>query len=152
MTDKELRRLSRAQLLELMLEQAKELEAVKKELEEARSALKSRDIDLDEAGSIAVAALRLNGIFEVAQLSAQQYIDNIKRLSERQDVVSARREEASRQRAEEMLRETERKCAAMEEEAKKRAEGYWAEVAARLQAFYENHQELKRLLDFSAGK
>ncbi len=40
--------------------------------------LASRRIELAEAGSIAEAALRLNGIFEVAQQAAEQYLYNIR--------------------------------------------------------------------------
>lgn len=40
----------------------------------------SKMIELNEAGSIAEAALRLNGIFEVAQRSAEQYLLNVKRI------------------------------------------------------------------------
>lgn len=38
----------------------------------------SRQIQLEEAGSIAAAALRLNGIFEAAQQAADQYLYNLK--------------------------------------------------------------------------
>ena len=38
----------------------------------------------------------------------------------------------------------------MEAEAKERSEAYWKEVAQRLQSFYETHQELKKLLNFTA--
>lgn len=50
MTERELRRLSRKDLLEMMIEQKKELEALKLELEEARKALQNREIMLNEAG------------------------------------------------------------------------------------------------------
>lgn len=40
----------------------------------------SREIELNEAGSIAEAALRINGVFEAAQRAAEQYLMNIKRL------------------------------------------------------------------------
>ena len=43
---------------------------------------------------------------------------------------------------------SKRKCEAMEQEAKQKSEAYWTEVSRRLQSFYENHRELKRLLDF----
>lgn len=53
MTDKEFRRLRRRGLLQL-------------------------ETQLDEAGSIAEAALRLNGIFETAQQTADQYLYNLR--------------------------------------------------------------------------
>ncbi len=96
MTEQELQRLNRKDLLEIMVEQGRELEALKKELNEAKEALQSREIALDEAGSIAVAALQINGIFEVAQAASQQYIENIKKLNERQTAICAQREAESR--------------------------------------------------------
>ena len=77
MTDKELRRLSRKDLLELLIAQGRELDTLKAELEDARAALHDRQIRIDNAGSIAEAALQLNGVFEAAQAAAQQYLENI---------------------------------------------------------------------------
>lgn len=81
MTDKDLKRLRRDELLEMLIAQSKRTEQLERELEEARAALQSRDIFLEEAGSIAEAALRINGVFEAAQAAAQQYLDNIRRIS-----------------------------------------------------------------------
>ena len=44
----------------------------------------TRRIELQEAGSIAEAALRLNGIFEIAQKAADQYLENVRRLGGRE--------------------------------------------------------------------
>lgn len=78
MTDKELRRLRRAELLEMLLEQGRENERLRAELAEARECLKQRRIQVAEAGSIAEAALKLNRVFEAAQQAADQYLENIK--------------------------------------------------------------------------
>ena len=43
---------------------------------------KSRRIELEKAGSIAEASLRLNGVFEAAQKAADQYLENLRQLSE----------------------------------------------------------------------
>lgn len=181
MTEQNLRSLGRKELLEMLIEQGKELEflksgyekdleflrsehdkelaILKKELEESKKALEKKEIAINEAGSIAVAALQVNGIFEAAQAASQQYIENIRSLNERQDAICAQRDAESREQAERRIRETtekcesmekacREKCAAMEAQAKQRSEAYWAEVSARLQSFYENHQELKKLLNF----
>ena len=155
MNERELHRLSRKAILEIMLEQSKameelraECEGLRKELEEARAALKSREIDINEAGSIAVAALKVNGIFEIAQVAGQQYLENIKRLSERQEAVCAQMEAESRERSRAMLEETEEKCRKLEAEAQQKADKYWDEVYRRLQLYFEDHQELKKLLSF----
>lgn len=195
MTEQELRSLNRKELLEIMIEQGRELEtskakyerdlaflksehekdldylrteyekeiaALKKDLERAQAALHSRQIAIDKAGSIAMAALQLNGVFEAAQAASQQYIENIRSLSDRQASICAQRDAESKAEQERRLQETmtkctqmeylsKKKCEEMETEAKRKSEAYWAEVSHRLQSFYENHQELKKLLNFSSS-
>ncbi len=56
MTDKELKRLSRAELLQLLLDKTREAERLKAELEETKIQLESREILLQDTGSIAEAA------------------------------------------------------------------------------------------------
>lgn len=81
MTDKTLRKMSRRELMEMLLAQSKEVERLRAELEQAEQKLRSRQILLREAGSIAEASLRLNEVFESAQKAADQYLLNVKRLS-----------------------------------------------------------------------
>lgn len=87
MTEKELKKLNRKQLLELLLIQTNRADELEKRLSEMQKALNDREITLSEAGSIAEAALKLNGIFEAADAAAKQYLDNIKRL---ESALSAR--------------------------------------------------------------
>lgn len=146
--------------LEALREEHKEETAhLREELEQAKKSLEKREIALNEAGSIAVAALQINGVFEAAQAASQQYIENIRSLSDRQAAICAQRDVENRVEVERKLKEAEEKCAAMEyaskrkceameQEAKQKSEAYWTEVSRRLQSFYENHRELKRLLDF----
>lgn len=84
MTDKELKKLSRAELLELLLESNRENERLRKQLEKAKELLASKVIKVENAGSIAEAALALNGVFEAAQKAADQYLENVRRLAEEQ--------------------------------------------------------------------
>lgn len=78
MTDKELKKLSRAELLEMLLEQTRRVETLQKELEQKNAMLEDRRLKEEEAGSIAHAALALNKVFEAAQAAADQYLYNIK--------------------------------------------------------------------------
>ena len=82
MTDRELRKLSRAELLEMLLIQSKEVDRLSKELDEANRKLDDRKILLENSGSIAEAALKLNGVFEAAQMAADQYLENIRQFAE----------------------------------------------------------------------
>ena len=82
MTDKELRKLKRTDLLELLIEQSKEVESLKKRIGELEAELADRRLLIYESGSIAEAALKLNGVFEAAEAAAQEYLENIRRISE----------------------------------------------------------------------
>ena len=85
MTEKELKHLSRADLLEMLIDQSKEVQILRKRLETAEAELKRREIIIGSSGSIAEASLKLSGIFEAAQSACAQYIENIRLLNERQE-------------------------------------------------------------------
>ena len=148
MTDKEVRKLSRAELLEMLIDQSTELEACKKKLAAAEAALADQKIAIDKAGSIAEASLLLNGVFEAAQAACQQYTLNVRERSERQEVLCGDQETESRVKADEILAEAERKCAAMEREtalkcdemlrkAKADSQKYWDDVSKKAEALYK---------------
>lgn len=80
MTRKELKRMSRLELLELLLEIDQENERLRKENAQLIEQQNRRQITLETAGSIAEAALRLNHIFEDAQAAADQYLESIRAL------------------------------------------------------------------------
>ena len=78
MTEKELKRLSRGELLELLLVQTRETERLQQEVDMLREQLEDRKLRVNRAGSIAKAALEVNGVMEAAQAAANQYLENIK--------------------------------------------------------------------------
>ena len=78
MEQKELKRLKRKELLELMLEQAKRIQELELELKSVQDELDSKRIKIKESGSIAEASLKLNEVFESAQKAVDQYYENIK--------------------------------------------------------------------------
>lgn len=80
MDAKEFSHLSKADLLELMLEMSKENDALKKRLKIYEKVVEDNRIQIEESGSIAEAALKINGVFEAAQAAADQYLDNIRRM------------------------------------------------------------------------
>lgn len=168
MTEKELRKLSRQELLEMLLEQSKKVEQLEGELAEAKAVLDDRTIALDEAGSIAEASLRLNGVFEAAQRACQQYIDDVRAMHERQKAVCAKRESESQAKAKQTLAEAQKRRDDMESDAKTKAsemvkhateeaealtskakeeaQQYWEEVSVKLDAFYNQYAGLRELM------
>lgn len=89
MNEKQLRKLRRADLLEMLIEQSRETESLRNEVKELRQKLEEREIKLEKAGSIAEAALQLNSVWEAAEAAAAQYLENLKRLSNEQEAERA---------------------------------------------------------------
>jgi len=95
MTEKELRKLSRAELLELLLAQTEEVERLRQNLEKAEKLLADRYLRVEFAGNLAEAVLAVNGVMEAAQKAADQYLLNI-----------AQMEEQTRKYCDQLLRQT----------------------------------------------
>ena len=77
MADNRLSRMSRKELLEMLLEQSRLLDSREKEIKRLNALLEERRVTAEKAGSIAEAALQLSGIFEAAQKAADIYLESI---------------------------------------------------------------------------
>lgn len=84
MTDKELHKLKRSELLEMLLEQSRVIDRLKEQLEAAEKKLQAREILLDEAGSIAEASIMITDVFSEAQKAADCYLENVRRICEQE--------------------------------------------------------------------
>ena len=122
MTDKELRKLKREDLMEILLEQSREIKRLKKQLAEVQAELDDKRIRIEQAGSIAEASLKLSGVFEAAEAACRQYTENIELLSRRQNAIIAKRESESREAAERILSEARKKADELERDARERCE------------------------------
>ena len=75
----ELLKLKKHELLKIMLKQGEEIDRLRGMVEELEKALDQRKFDLEKAGSIAEASLKVTKVFEEAEKAAQIYLDNIRR-------------------------------------------------------------------------
>lgn len=83
MAGNNLRRLSKVELIEMLLTQTKKVDELEKEVAELKARLEDKRILIENAGDLATASLQINGFFEAAQNAVDQYIENIKILGER---------------------------------------------------------------------
>lgn len=104
MTDRDLRRMNRRELLELLIALEQENEALKEQVRRQEEQLQSREIEISEFGSLAEAALALNQVFESADRAAAQYLENIKRRSEQQKSEYDRIIAEAEEKVQELLR------------------------------------------------
>lgn len=173
MLEKEVRKLKRTQLIERLIEQEKISAELREQLEVANKKLTDRRIAVEQAGNIAEASLQINGIFEVANVTAQQYLENVQKKCEIQEKACEEMERNCREqcekmeretnarcetleheikaKCEKMERETKEKCEAMQSTAEKGVEARWSELSLRLEKFYQDHQDLQKILNATKG-
>lgn len=75
MTEKELKKLNRYQLLELLIEQTERAEELRQKLDAMEQMVRTQELQISNLGSVADAAIRVSGVFEAAQKAADLYLD-----------------------------------------------------------------------------
>ena len=93
MTEKELKKLNRYQLLELLVMQTERADKLQRKAEELEERLKERDLNLSKLGSIAEAAVHITGVFEASQQAADLYLDSA--IKQANDIVACARHQAA---------------------------------------------------------
>lgn len=101
MTDKEVKRLSRSQLIDIIYQLQMREEELVEENKRLNYELNSRQIRMEKVGNIAEAVLELNDVFVSAQNAAEQYLVEIQRIrasadAEREQIISKAKEDAER--------------------------------------------------------
>lgn len=123
MTDKELRKLSRAELIDILFELQTQNENLTAENQELAAQLESRQLQITEAGSIAEAALRLNGVFEAAQAAADQYV----RCTKDSLAIAERTLAAAKRQADTLVQEATAQAQKLLADADARLESSWSQ-------------------------
>ncbi|WP_295096051.1 hypothetical protein [Ruminococcus sp.] len=109
MTDKEFKHLKRSDLIYIISEYQKKQEELLKENEALRKKLKDKEYKMSSAGSLAEISAKLNGLFEAAQQTADDYISQLEGTSL----------EEAKKKADAIIREAEEKAKQIISEAKK---------------------------------
>lgn len=124
MADRELRRMRRNELVEIIYALKQSEDQLKAENAALTARLQDRQIHIENAGSIAQAALELNKVFEAAQAAADDYLHSVQVRREDADVTAANTLAQARSEAQRILEQahasadalraqTEQECAAM---------------------------------------
>ena len=130
MTDKEFKRLNRAQLIDIIYQLQLQLDKVNEEKRELEGELADKRLRLSAAGNIAEAALEINNCFRSAQNAAEQYLNEIKAIREET--------EAERQR---ILAKARAEAEAIVASAKQTQGDYDSAIEAILQEFKQSHSD-----------
>ena len=106
--ENELKKLKRAELLEIMLAQSEQIDELKARVEKLEKEAESREIKFRKAGCLAEASLSATHFFEEVEKAAEIYLENIKRMGNRMtEQIAARAEEAKGQ-TEDKQKETDK--------------------------------------------
>ena len=99
MTDKELARLNRNDLLQLLIDQVREADGLREEIAQLQERLKERTFQIENAGTLAEAATKVTGLLEAAQEAADLYRENAQRQCDEMIAEAQRQAEEIRQNA-----------------------------------------------------
>ena len=136
MTERELKKMSRSDLIELMLAQSREIERLNAQMENVSKKLADKMLTIDNSGSIADAALQLNHVFAAAQAACDQYTLNVQMRTQQQEQLCLQ-----------MERETREKCDKMIADAQAQADAYWEKVNKKISDLMEQSKGLRELLN-----
>lgn len=133
--------LKRSDLLELLIEQTEENQRLMNKITQLETRLSERVIVMEQAGSIADAAMGLTDVFAQAQDSADRYLESIRRkLTEAEDTVRKAQEEAKQIRrsaeeeAQELTRQTREKAEQIRRSAEEEAQELTRQTQEKAQA------------------
>ena len=130
MTDKEFKRLSRAQLIDIIYQFQLQVDKLTEENQKLERELADKRLRLNNAGSIADAAIEINNCFSNAQNAAEQYLNEIK--------VSLEKAEAERRR---ILAQAQADASVIMSGAKDKRKDLDAAIEAILAEYNQSHSD-----------
>ncbi len=141
MTERELKRMGRRELIEIIVTQKKQELELRGKLEKAEAELEDRTIRIANVGSIAEAALALNGVFDTAQAAAEAYLCSIRAANADAELRASQTREECRRRLEETDRQCAEKLAAVDAEIERRT-GLFND---KIRDYLQTHPELQNM-------
>lgn len=153
MTDKELKRLNRKELVEIIYQLQIEQQQAQQKIASLEQELADRSIRLENAGSIADAALGINHIFESAQTAADEYYQSVQaasaemedRIAETDKICEEKLWNADK-KAVQILEDAEDEARNIVNRAEKESREKWNEFRKRVDDLLAAQEELRDFL------
>lgn len=146
MAERELRKLGRGELVEIIYALKQENQALTDRCRELEEKLAAQEMTISEAGSIAEATVGLSQIFQQAQAAADSYLDKIHQMNagteEKARAVLSRAEAE----AAETRRKAEAECKALREQTDKEVAEKRRDLERKAKAVLDSHAELRALV------
>jgi len=113
MVNKELKKLGRKELVDIIYQLKKNEQEMQEELSALREELQEKRLKLSQAGSIAEASVSITGVFSEAQKSADLYLQEIAQMKENAEKEYTLKIELANKTVEKILAEGEKKYNAL---------------------------------------
>lgn len=134
MVSKELKKLSRRELVDIIYQLKKNEQLLQDEIASLREALQDRRIHLSTAGSIAEAAISITNVFSSAQAAADIYLQEVSCMKQDAEIECTKMINEAKQRTAEIIAEGEKQRAIL------------SDLYQRdLKKWYKLHQEVQLL-------
>ena len=109
MINKDIKRLSRRELVDIIYQLKTNEQEMQNELESLKKELEDKRIRISEAGSIADAAMSVTNVFSTAQMTADLYLREISLMKEDTEKACAKKIEEAEKKVKEILSDGEKK-------------------------------------------
>lgn len=137
MKGNELRKLTRRQLLELLLKQTQRAEDLQLQNNTLKQQQDEKRMIVQEAGTMAEAALKLNKVFEAADAAAKQYVTQIQGYSIEDLKASKLTYNEAELQSIEMIRQAKEKCMKMEADSVKQVSKLQKDILRLYNVYYD---------------
>ena len=131
MPDRELRHMRRTELVEIILALKQSEDRLRAENAALSAQLQERQIHIENAGSIAQAALELNKVFEAAQAAADEYVASVLAANKNTDAAASALRAQAEAEAQQILAQAQTEAANLKARTQQQCD---TEAAARKRA------------------
>ena len=141
MISKELKRLGRRELVDIIYQLKKNEQEMQEKIEELKNEIQDKRIRLSVAGSIADAAMSVTDVFTTAQMTADLYLREISNMKEDTEKECAKKIEETDKKVKDILSDGEKKFD-MLKAAYKNEYAKWQQLKTEISALEDKKQKL----------
>lgn len=141
MISKELKRLSRRELVDIIYQLKKNEQEMQEEIELLKNELQDKRIRISTAGSIADAAMSVTNVFSAAQMTADLYLREISCMREDTEKECAKKVEEAEKKVRDILADGEKKFDILKA-AYKREYVKWQQLKSEVETLEERKKQL----------
>lgn len=152
MAEKELKKMSRTELIEIIYALQQSELALKEENAALQAKLDDKIVKIENAGSIAEAVIVLNNIFQKAQDTADEYIESVHAAQANAKEDTERVLAEAQEKADRMIKDAEKRRKTIEKETEQEVTKKWELFDNKVNEILSAHFALKELLEERANE